>query len=94
MENKRIIEIWIKPVDIDYHLIFSDDKLFNERRKVLLNSYIIYLTSGKYEIAEEFKSLITDLELSKELYVEDQKEISKDITDIIPEIEEKDIAKL
>lgn len=85
-EGKRIIEISIKPVDIDYKLIFSDKKLFDERRKILLNAYILYLTWGKYEIAEEFKSLITDLELSKEMYVENINSKTNDVIDKIPEM--------
>jgi len=80
MSEKKEIVISIKPVEIDYELIFSDEKSFNEWRSIMLNAYIMYLTGGKYDIAESFKDMITDLELARELRISESKKKSDEVT--------------
>lgn len=87
-DEKRKIEISIRPSEVDYKLIFSNEKLYSERMNIFLNAYLSFLVWGKYEIAEAIKEIINDIELSKEFFAKDEKEKETDLEKIIPTVEE------
>lgn len=93
MERKwNEIVISIRPMDVDYDLIFSDTKRFDEFKKILLNWYISYLTGWMFEVAESWKAFVTDLELAHDLWVEWNNKEENNIADIIPVVDENSVA--